>query len=211
MVIVTKIVKKSREKDVFEVTLDNGYTFQVFDEFIILYHIAVNAKFDDEIIKEVKHKSDQKIAQNVALKTLARGIKTKKELENKLKQKNIEQDVIQNVVLKMLEYGYINDELYAKQYIGINKSNKGKRRIIQELEQKGVQRDIIENLLEEQSDEDWIIAIKNIAEKYMKNKDLSYKNKTKLYNHLLSKGFDYGQISKIMLQFNWESDSNYEP
>ena len=44
-------------------------------------------------------------------------------------------------------------------------------------------------------------TVMNIAEKYMKNKDNSYENLSKLYRHLASKGYSYDEINAVVNKY----------
>ena len=56
-------------------------------------------------------------------------------------------------------------------------------------------KDIDEVMQEFESDTDSIMAL---AQKYMKNKEVSQDNISKLYRHLLSKGFDYDEVNSVV-------------
>ena len=93
-------------------------------------------------------------------------------------------------------YSNINDINYAKIYIRSVKNKYGKVKIIANLRQKGVSdKDIDEVMQEFESDTDSIMAL---AQKYMKNKEVNQDNISKLYRHLLSKGFDYDEVNSVV-------------
>ena len=135
-------------------------------------------------------------------------MKTKKEIVDYLKKKNYNQKVIDNVIAKLNEYNYINDEVYAKYYACCHCTKEGNRKLKFDLIKKGVSEEIVSKVLldfDENLDD-----IRRIAEKYLKGKARDYKTKSKLFSHLASKGYDYDNINKVIGEFNWgESNEDW--
>ena len=104
------------------------------------------------------------------------------------------------------EYHYVDDEAYARMYVNTYLNKYGKRKIMFNLEQKGIKRDIIDNALSEI--EGQTEAIASLAQKYMKNKEPTRENIDKLCRHLLSKGFEWADISPVISKI--KSGEEYE-
>ncbi len=204
MAIIMQIEKKPRIKNVFVIAIDTGEYFDIYDEYIVMSRLKVGKEISEEELKQIAIESMEKIANQYCLQTLTKGMKTKKELFDKLLQKNITEDVATIVLKKLENYGYINDNAYAELYISIAKDKKGIYAIKRELELKGIDKELIEELFENRED-DFEVASK-IAEKYMRNKENTYKNKSKLYAHLVSKGFGYDTINALLNLYNWNND-----
>ena len=207
--VIIKIDKKPRYKNVYYVFFDDGERVEVFDEFIISYHLKVSRELSNEEVEEIVCKSQEKIGQQFCMQTLARGMKTKKELVQKLKEKGItKQEIVNKILDKISGYGYLDDDKFTQNYIAIEKGRKGLNKIKFELEQKGVDYKTINKYLNEVDCEDEVAL--EIANKYMRNKELTYKNKTKLYAHLVSKGFSFDVVSSVIQKFDWKKDDYFE-
>lgn len=206
--VIIKIDKKPRYKNIYYIYCDDGERVEVFDEFLILNHLKVGTEISAEDRQRIVLDSQEKIGQQVCMQSLARGEKTKKELISKLKDKGItDYKVIEKILSKISSYGYINDDKFAQNYVSIEKNRKGVNKIRFELEQKGVDNKTINKYLEQVDNQEEVALA--LAEKYMRNKDCTYKNKTKLYSHLASKGFSFDVITSIMHKFAWQREEDY--
>ena len=113
-----------------------------------------------------------------------------------LKDKGFQGKTIAKVVDKLLDYGYVNDEVYAKTFAEQRITGKGKRAIAYELKSKGVDEKTVEKVMEEAGDEDE--GCMRVALRYLKGKTPDYETKVKTYRYLLSKGFDYDVAKKTL-------------
>ena len=129
---------------------------------------------------------------------------SKFELKQKLRKKRYREDLIEEVIIELTEYGYLNDEQFAKDYYGSKiKKNVGPLKIKAGLYKKGVDRNIIEHIDEINFDEDQLLenAIKVAEKKYRQlNERHIEKNKMKqkLYSFLLNKGYSSEIIGKAL-------------
>ena len=80
-------------------------------------------------------------------------MKTEQAVRDFLRQKGFLGNVSDYVVEKMKEYGFLDDAVYAKDYVESVGKRKGSRLIRMELRKKGVAEDCIEAALEERGDE----------------------------------------------------------
>ena len=102
--------------------------------------------------------------------------------------------VIDYCIDKMTEYKMIDDYDYCLQYVRAHKKNQGAKLIERDLRLKGIDFNLIDKAIEEEISSQ-LDVVKNIAQKYIKNKDLSQENLAKLYKYILSKGFSYEDAS----------------
>ena len=89
-----------------------------------------------------------------------------------------------------------NDENYAKLYVRSVKNKYGKIKITNDLKLKGVSEKNIELALEDFESEEEVVL--NLANKYLKGKQPTYENLNKLYRFLLSKGFEFDEVSRVV-------------
>ena len=114
----------------------------------------------------------------------------------------------------MEEYHYIDDGLYAKQFVSQSR-NYSKRVIENKLMQKGVQKEIVEKMAELRNDETEFELCKKQVERYVKSKDMTKENAVqKMYASLLRKGFEFSYIKKaikeVLKSLNEEDIEIYE-
>ncbi|MBP3622211.1 MAG: regulatory protein RecX [Lachnospiraceae bacterium] len=124
--------------------------------------------------------------------------RTKKEISTKLKEKGYSDLDIEEAILKLKEYGYINEENYAFSYIKSNITKKGSKLISMELMNKGVSNEIIrEQLLEFEEREEDVIG--NILESRYAETDFSDERALRrVYSYFARKGFRYDSISNAL-------------
>ena len=83
---------------------------------------------------------EKKRARKKAMRLLERMDRTEKGLKEKLTQAGFSGEAAEDAVSYVKEYGYINDQRYAENYIFSRIREKSRQRIFQELYQKGVAR-----------------------------------------------------------------------
>lgn len=194
MIIEKIALKSSRNPNIFVVEI-SGEKYILHSEIIVKYGITTNGEISQEKLTEVVFESDVMIATNLAMNYVSSKLITTKQLKDYLRGKGYKSNVTIKVIDKFNEYGVLNDENFATSYVGIKQHSLSKRAIEQKLMQKGVDKDIAKSCLEEFDDLE--VAIKT-AEKFMKNKDCTEENITKLLRHLSYKGFDYETINKVL-------------
>ncbi|MBQ8522331.1 MAG: RecX family transcriptional regulator [Clostridia bacterium] len=193
--LIEKIsLKSSRNPNIFIVEI-NGEKYILHSEIIVKYGIATNCEIGKDKLTEVVYESDVMIATNLAMKYVSSKLITTKQLKDYLRSKGYKANVISKVIDKFNEYGVLNDENFASAFVNVKQTSLSKRAIEQKLIQKGVNKDIASSCLEEF--DDYEVAIRT-AEKFMKTKEYSEENITKLLRHLSYKGFDYETINKVL-------------
>lgn len=185
--------KRIGKSSKYKVFVDNEFWTILYDETIITFKLNKNEQYEPEFLEEVYKEGEKKVALYGALKLLSLFSKTEKELAEYLKNKNYREETIDFCLQKLKDLTYLNDEIYAQNYVMTKKDLKGKKAIEQELKIKGVRDEIIKNALSEiiENQQEEILILAN---KFVKNKDKDLKLKEKLYRHLASKGFDYDEI-----------------
>lgn len=137
---------------------------------------------------------------NRALRYLGLRIRSKKELQGYLQKKKFDPQVISQVVDKLTEIKFLNDEEYAKSFFRTRQEYKGKSKyfIKYELKQKGVEADIIENI-SSTAQEDLRTAKDFIERKrrvYSRLSKLEFEQK--MMGLLSSRGFNFDTIIKAL-------------
>ena len=101
--------------------------------------------------------------------------------------------MIERVLARLDEKGYINDESFAKAWINSRQLHKksSKRKLEQELRAKGIDSEIIATELQKGS----VTEIENLREIIAKKRRLTkYQDDTKITQYLLRQGFNYDDI-----------------
>ena len=93
----------------------------------------------------------EKTARECALALLEFRDRTERELRQKLKEREYGPEEIEETVLFLKEYRYLDDEAYAGRYIRSCASRKSRRQIRADLERKGVSREVIDLSFQEEA------------------------------------------------------------
>ena len=194
MLIEKIALKSSRNPNIFIVEI-SGEKYIIHSDIIVKYGLITGAEIEQDKLTEVIFESDVMIATNLAMNYIASKLITTKQLKDYLYGKGYKSNVISKVIDKFNEYGVLNDETFASAFVNIKQHSLSKRAIENKLMQKGVNKEITKTCLEDF--DDYEVAI-NTAEKFMKTKDYTEENITKLLRHLSYKGFDYETINKVV-------------
>ncbi len=114
------------------------------------------------------------------------------EIEEYLKKKGFDKNIVKNTVEILIERNYLNDKDFTKLYIENMVRNRPKSKFAIEfaLKKKGVDLSIIEPVLEQYDDQS--LAIKAVEPKTMSWQSFDKKKfKKKIMNFLVYRGFNY--------------------
>ena len=128
--------------------------------------------------------------------------RTEKELRDRLKKAGYSENTIARTMEYVRSFGYIDDKKYAEKFIDFAKGKKSRVRIAYDLAQKGVPRDIIDEAFESAGDWDEKELIRAMAEKKLRNMDVTdpaaYR---KVVSYLARKGFSGSDIITVLHDF----------
>lgn len=153
---------------------------------------------------------DLSAGRNYVFRLLKFRPRSEKELRDKLKSKNFDAALIEELIAYFKENGYINDREFAAFWIE-GRLNKplGFKAIQRELELKGISGELIQELISlKKKDVDEAVLARELARrqfniltgisKLKKNKEPLEKIKPKLYGYLARRGFSSETISEII-------------
>lgn len=199
MSIITKIESQTKNKDRVNIYLDGEFALGCSLEIALNNHLKENVEITEDKLKSLVFENEKSVALNKAVTLIGKNLKTKKQLKTYLKGKGYDDQIINYVLEKLIEYNYINDLNYATIYVRSVKHKYGKLKIENELKLKGINESDINLVLQEfESDEE---SVRGLAEKYLKNKEITQENLSKLYRFLISKGFEFDLVSNVVKSF----------
>lgn len=206
MAVITKITTQQKNHDRYNIFTDDGngekFSFSVDEGVLIKYQLKKGLELDEFSILEIHYQDDIRKAYNLAVSYLARRMRSEKEIRTYLAKKEIEKPVIQEVIHKLMEQTYLDDQGYANAYLRtqINTTDKGPDVIRIELKEKGIEKSFIDTAMSVYSEEAQFEKAVTLAEKVMeRNSRDSYKMiKQKIENLLLRKGYPYRVINRAV-------------
>ncbi len=209
--VITKI-KRIGSTNRFNVYVDEQYCGIFLDEILATYKLKTDMEVDEIQFKEIKQENDERVAFDLAVSYLEKYNVSEKGLKDYLKRKGFDGRVVLQALAKMREYGFVDDEKFAKNYFESMSSNKGKHAIASKLKEKGISSEIIDELLDEIDEDDELEKATNLANKFVKNRQNDTKCKQKCIAHLIYKGYDYNvaqQATSIALKNTTEEQDDW--
>lgn len=135
--------------------------------------------------------------QNKMLNLLSRR-KTEEEVRQYLKKQQCPEEIADTLIAMALDYRFIDDEAYARDYIEDSRTlkNRSRKEVRYELMHKGISADILDAAFEETllSDED---TAAQIIRKRLKDPD-DAQERVKLASYLVRRGFSYEIVSRLL-------------
>ena len=197
---ITSISVQSKNKNRCNIDVDGEFFSGVSMETVYKSRLKVGHEIDEVSLKNILYDNERLEALNKAVDYLSKALKTKKQVKDYLLKKGYEEDVVWQVIDKLKEYNYINDCEYSKRYIESVSKNQGKKLIEYKLMMKGVKKQDIETIFDD-CEIDLKESAKNVAEKYLKNKEFTKENKAKTYRYLIGRGFSYEEANYALSSF----------
>ena len=188
--IITKI-KRIASTNRYHLYADEQWQGIFLDEILAIYKLKTDQEIDEDDFKKIKKENDRKVSFDMAVCYMEKYVVSQKGIKDYLKKKGFDDNTISATIDKLKDYGYVDDEKFARNYFDSLTASKGKRAIANKLREKGIAKEIIDDLVEEIEDEDEISKATVLAEKFAKNREKSLKNKQKSLAHLVRKGYDY--------------------
>jgi regulatory protein len=205
--------KKSARINVF---VDEEFSFSVEEITLTKFNLYKGKELTEQEIEEI---SSQDLTQKFLFKAvdyLGRRPRSTKEIKDYLNKKlsdkryfDIDKEKIYStigaVVKKLAEKNYLNDLEFARWWIRSREEHRprGKQVLKQELFQKGIDKETVEEVLKDGiTDETQFKSAEKIALKkleLLKNRGFEgYELKNKLSQYVLSKGYSWDIVSKIV-------------
>lgn len=208
--IITSIEKQNKNSDRYNIFVDFNYCFSADYEDIIALGIIQDKEIDDCNLQEYIYKCQFNKAYNKALRLLSIKQRSEYDIRAKLKTQSYNQSIIDEVVIKLKELNYVNDNEFARLWVEDKQRFKpmGSKRLAKELSCMGVDKEIINKTISSSNCDDLKSAV-DILNKKLKSitSDMKdYKWYNKLLRYLLYRGIQYDTAYKAIDMFLDEND-----
>lgn len=203
MAIITKITVQKKNTERYNIFLDHGkgeeYAFSVDEDVLIKFNLKKGLELDDFALMEINYHDDIRKAYNLAIHFLSRKMRSEQEVRKYLAEKEVEAPVIQEVIYKLDEYQFLNDEEYALAFVRtqMNTTDKGIEVIRRELKEKGIAPALMEQALKEYPFERQVEKATELWTKVLKkgSHESERMAKQKAEQHLIRKGYPFEVIT----------------
>jgi regulatory protein len=204
---VKSITKVKSKKNIFNVSFVGAEDARLCADTIARFLIKNDLEISDNEYKEIISYDRAALISAEAFNLIAKRSLSAKSLSDKLALKNYDKNEIENIVEKMKNLGYINDEKFALDYAEyLNKKAKGSVFIEAELKKHQIDKEIISKILQELKNN--IPPYRQIAEILKtKYKNADFRDKKNLVKAALffeRRGFEKDDIDKAFRSINAE-------
>lgn len=195
------------KKNIYNVYLSNGEVLELNGKVITDNELLIKKDIDNELYDKLKRDNTICILVNTSVKYIDRRLRSINELRDYLKNKEEDTIIIEEVIDKLIDYKYLDDDRFTKAFIKdkLNFTNWSDYKIKNELKRLGVNEEIIYNNISNIDDNIFYERINKIIDKDISiNKKYSgIKLKNKIYNHLLTLGYSKEKVISIINNYNF--------
>jgi len=200
------IKSKAGNGNKIHIYIDDEYVLTVYDDYWHQNGFKDGETITEEELASLKEEAGFRLAYEKGLDYLARRSYAKKELYLKLKLKYGD-TASERAIEKLLYFGYLNDEEFAKYYANylFEVKKYDVKRISMELKLKGIDREITDNVLKTLDNEPIQRIIEMLSTKFS-NGFKDEKTKRRFINKLQRMGYSYHDIKSAFS----ECEINFE-
>jgi len=201
---ITRLDPQDNNADRVSVFLDGEFAFGIHEDLVVRHDLRVGTRLTSKEIRAIESDEAYVDAKQTALDYLAYKPRTEQEVRRKLRKQDVSRPVVDDVIARLYELEYLDDESYAHDYAHNRFSSKkyGPVRIRRELEERGIDRHLAEAAVDELFAEEsargaaWEHAEKRWPR--LADEDDPRRRRQKLYRYLRRRGFTADTIRPIL-------------
>lgn len=203
--LVTAITQQKKDQTRYNVFIDGEYAFALPMQDILYFKLKEGREVPEETVEYIQNSLIYIKAQDTALHYIGYKMRTVKEIRMKLEEKEFSEDVIERVIEFLEKYGYADDREYCRKYIRekLRMKPKSGYALKIELKQRGISSRVIDEVMAETE-----VDEEGDAFRWLERKSRGIwppqddKQKKKLYDFLLRKGYSYDIIGEAFRQMD---------
>ncbi|MFO7524328.1 MAG: regulatory protein RecX [Ignavibacteriaceae bacterium] len=210
--IIERIAKK--DDNTVVIYLDNGEKLFLSYEVLLKSGLRKGTEISTDRFNYLILQNRKYFIRQKAISLLARRHHSQKELELKLRKKNYEKELIEDVLNSMKDSGLIDDSSFAFQFAEekLDRKKWGANKIKNELFKRGISTELVHDVINklaspaDQSESAMLAAEKKFKVIVKREKD-AQKIKQKVLAHLISRGFSFDIASEAIKKLNIRIDT----
>ena len=188
------------DKKRVRVLLEDGNSFVLYYGEKKRYELEEGMELSEEVFQEITSEVLVPRARKRVMHLLERMDRTESQLRAKLNQGYYPEDVIEEAISYVKGYHYLDDLRFAQNYVRNHKDQKSQRIIEVELLRRGVAKDFVQQALEEEycEENERDLILKWTQKKHYSSETADLKEKQRMYQFLLRKGFHWNDILYVL-------------
>lgn len=160
-------------------------------------NLKIGLSVTEDDLEQIRHRARVMEALRLAIRYLTGRVRTTDQVRHYLMRKQVESDLIDDVVHRLKQQHVLDDVLYAQLFVEQSGERIGRQRLFAKLRGRGISHDVaseaIANHLQPEVEQE---ALMMAANKFIRQKGIpsTPEERMKLMNHLVRKGFAISQI-----------------
>ena len=204
--LLVSISVQKNNKERYNIFFSSGeaeeYAFSVSEDVLIEYDLRKGKELRNEDIERITNRETIQKAYNLSLQFLSYRMRSEKEVQTYLEERNFSKETIQEVQYRLRERRYVDDAEFTKAFIKtqINTTDKGPKLIQNELKKKGIANHYIEQFMSLYTEDIQQEKAINLCKKMTgKKKNIStVQLKRDMQMSLMRKGYEHSTIQKAI-------------
>lgn len=194
---VTKIEAQVKQKGRYSIFIDDKFAFGISELGLIESGLRIGQEFTSEEVENLKDTARIDKIYNLALGLIARRPRSRWELQDYLRRKEVDAIAAQEIIERLQSKGFVDDYDFAKKWVENRRllKNISKRKLELELKTKRVASDAIDHALGEDEVDDYDVLVQEIEKK---RKQSRYQDSQKLMQYLARQGYGYDDIKRAL-------------
>lgn len=188
------------DKKRMRIFLEDGRSFVLYRGEVRRYSLEEGAELSAGQYEEICSEILKKRARRRTMHLLEKMDRTEAQIREKLRQGFYPEEIIEDAVAYVKGYHYLDDSRYAENYVRNQREKKSRRKIQMELMAKGIDRELAEQVLEEecQRENEQELILKWVEKKHYSAQTADLKEKQRMYQFLMRKGFQSDDILHVL-------------
>ncbi len=196
MAIITDIKRQFNNKNRYSLFLDNEFVCGLDAITVAKFRLEVGKEVDPEEFSAAIHETELNAAFEYSLRFITVRMRSKKEMIDKLNQREYSKRVVQEVVSKLEEYGYVDDYAFCDNYVSVHYKDYSRMMLLYNLKQRCTNADAIESACDKVTEEmETESACRTACRFLTRNRGPKYKLIYKLKKALYQRGYSQEYIS----------------
>ena len=191
---ITKYKKDSTNK--YKVYIDDEI-YTLYDDIIIKYNLLSKKEIMEDELKEILNTNTEYTSYYDSIKYISRKIRSEYEINEYLKKKQVDKNIIDKTIKRLKTNNFINDNIFVKAFINdkINLSLNGPKKIKDELKKHNINNNIIDEYLNKITNDEWYNRVNRYIEK---KKKMNHYSESLFKRHMISDLHNLGYSSEII-------------
>lgn len=201
-----KIIKYEKKgNNTYKIHLENGESINVYEDVILKNNLLYKKELDYSLIEKISNENSKEDIYNKCVKYISVRIRSKWEIREYLRKKEVEESLIESTIEKLLNNNLLNDDLFARAFINdkMNFTTMGPYKIEQELKKHRIEQDTISKYLYTIDEEIIDNKINKQIIKLMKTNKKKQNIRNKIYMNLLSLGYSNEMILRNINNYDF--------